>query len=199
MYKYVNDFIHKAYSWNRKTGKDTDCHLITLFGLVLNLRAKRILELGVRDGNTTLPLLCGAFYTKGEVDSVDLNKTKFQCPEELESYWNFYQGNAIEYLENLPEEFVYDIVFLDDWHSCEHVTRELELLTSHVDKSSIILLHDAMHSFAYPSYNLDTIITTGQFANGGIYRALLDLNTQLWEFSTIPTCHGLTILRKKED
>jgi len=198
MDNYIKDFIQKAIFWNRKSSKDTDCHLITLFGLILNLRAKRILELGVRDGNTTLPLLCGAFYTNGKVESIDLNQTSFQCPNELKPYWTFYQKDAIAYLESIPEEVIYDIIFVDDWHSYGHVTKELKLLSSHVNKSSLILLHDTMHSFAHPDYNSNTIISTGQFANGGVYKAVCDLDKRLWEFSTIPTCHGLTILRKKK-
>jgi len=57
--------------------------------------AKRILELGVRTGSTTLPLLLGAEKTGGTVISVDINNTEFnhnpsktdECPP------NFLKNN----------------------------------------------------------------------------------------------------------
>ena len=42
---------------------DSDKHLMTLFSLVISLNAKNIIELGVRNGSTTLPLLLAAQYT----------------------------------------------------------------------------------------------------------------------------------------
>ena len=39
---------------------DSDLHLMTLFSLVLQTKAKNILELGVRYGDTSLPLTMGA-------------------------------------------------------------------------------------------------------------------------------------------
>jgi len=48
-----------------------------------------------------------------------------------------------------------------------------------------------------PHYHVDLTMKEGQWANGGPYRAIAELNPQFWEFSTIPSCNGLTILRKK--
>ena len=39
---------------------DSDKHSMTLFSIPLSLGAKNILELGVRVGGTTFPLLCAA-------------------------------------------------------------------------------------------------------------------------------------------
>ena len=39
---------------------DSDKHLLTFFGIALNINARRILELGVRDGNSTVPWVCAA-------------------------------------------------------------------------------------------------------------------------------------------
>ena len=43
----------------------------------------------------------------------------------------------------------------------------------------------------------DLTLKDGQWANGGPYRAVAELNPQFWEFSTLPWNNGLTILRKK--
>jgi len=180
--------------------------------MVVTLRAKKILELGVWQGGTTLPFLCGATYTGGFVESVDINPTSFRCPRKLKPHWKFYQSDALKYLESIPEGFIYDLVYIDDWHAYEHVAKELELLAPHVNKSSVILLHDLMHTFTHPNYvvydDSNYYEVWGheqneghkeQFANGGPYRAVRELDSNIWEFATIPVCHGLTVLRKKSD
>jgi hypothetical protein len=48
-----------------------------------------------------------------------------------------------------------------------------------------------------PRYHTDLTLKDGQWAEGGPYRAVAELNPQFWEFSTIPSNNGLTILRKK--
>ncbi|KKN13256.1 hypothetical protein LCGC14_1008300, partial [marine sediment metagenome] len=64
-----------------------------------------------------------------------------------------------------------------------------------VTPHSIILMHDAMYYHTYPDYN-DTVDNNpkGEFAE--IARVLHTLSKNEWEYSTIPVCHGLTILRK---
>jgi hypothetical protein len=46
--------------------KDSSQHLITLFSLVISTKAKNVLELGVRNGDTTIPLLHALSYTNGK-------------------------------------------------------------------------------------------------------------------------------------
>ena len=74
---------------------------------------------------------------------------------------------------------------------------ELELLDFQVGSSTVILLHDLMYANFEPHYHTDMDVHEGQWANGGPYRAVAELNKNFWEFSTIPVCNGLTILRKK--
>lgn len=78
------------------------------------------------------------------------------------------------------------------------MARELELLTPHVNKSSIILLHDLMHTHTQPDY-MEYDDTTydevweqepyighkKEFSNGGPYRGVKELDSELWEFVTI--------------
>jgi hypothetical protein len=46
-------------------------------------------------------------------------------------------------------------------------------------------------------YHSDLTQKDGQWANGGPYRAVVDISSQFWEFSTLPYNNGLTLLRKK--
>lgn len=190
--EWLDILIAKA----RYGNEDTDQHVLTLFGIASGMRAKRILELGVRTGNTTLPFLMAAQQTGGVVDSVDLDPTSFQCPSDLRVYWRFHQSDAIKWLDEHRQE-QYDIVYVDDWHSYPHVKRELEILQHMVTPGSVILLHDLMYSGSHPRYHSEVNTTDPQWAEGGPYRAVAELDPEIWEWSTIPVNHGLTILRKK--
>jgi predicted O-methyltransferase YrrM len=176
---------------------DSDSHLSTLFGIAIGSKGKTILELGVRNGDSTLPFLLAAKINKGKVYSVDINETKFIPDEELKNFWEFTKMDAIEFLENWDESIPLDIVYIDDWHSYDHVKKELEILDRLVSPSTVILIHDLMYGGTCPFYHSDITLKDGQWANGGPYRAVGELNPQFWEFSTLPWNNGLTILRKK--
>lgn len=190
--EWLNSLIAKA----RYGSEDTDQHVLTLFSIALGMRSKRILELGVRTGNTTLPFLMAAEQTGGMVHSVDLEPTSFRCPDDLRVYWRFYQSDAIKWLEDNQHQ-QYDIVYIDDWHSYPHVKRELEFVQHMITPSSVILLHDLMYSGAHPRYHSEINTTDPQWAEGGPYRAVAELDSAVWEWSTIPVNHGLTLLRKR--
>jgi len=176
---------------------DSDSHLSTLFSLVIGSKGKNILELGVRNGDTTLPFLLGAKINQGRVYSVDINDTTFDVPNDLKEYWDFSKMDSVDYLEKWDTSNSLDIVYIDDWHSYDHVKKELEILDRLVSPSSIILLHDLMYGGTTPFYHSDITLKYGQWANGGPYRAVAELDQQFWEFSTLPWNNGLTILRKK--
>lgn len=177
---------------------DSDKHLLTLFSLSLSINAKSILELGVRHGSTTLPFLMACNLTQGRLESVDLNPTSFNCPEEYKNLWSFTQANALDILkEKVEKKEKYDLIYVDDWHSYDHVKAELEYIDQLVRPGSIVLLHDLMYGNTCPYYHVDLTSCSPQWANGGPYRAVAELNPNFWEFSTIPSNNGLTILRKK--
>lgn len=170
-------------------------HVLTFFSIALQIRAKNILELGTRDGGSTFPLLCASKKLNGKLTSVDIINHPISLPDDLKPYWNFVESDSITYLNNTKEK--YDLIYIDDWHAYEHVKKELELIENLIDEKSIVLLHDTMGNvepnywkpLSAPHYN--------EWSNGGVYRALEELNKDKWEWSTIPINHGLTILRKK--
>lgn len=176
---------------------DSDKHALTLYSIAIGSKAKRILELGVRQGRTTQPLLLAAHKNNGSLTSVDVQPTSFVCPEQFRDKWRFVQQDALEFLANENVQEPYDLIFVDDWHSYEHVKKELEHIDRLVSPKSIVLLHDLMYGNTCPHYHCDLTDRTGQWANGGPYRAVAELNPQFWEFATLPYNNGLTILRKK--
>ena len=192
--KHIEEILKIALEGNG----DSDKHLMTLLGIALSGKAKTIIELGVRDGNTTLPLLYAAKTNGGMLHSVDIEETKFKPDDEHKDNWKFYKQDAITFLESWDNKNEIDVIFVDDWHSYEHVKKELEILDGLVSPSTVIILHDLMYGGTTPFYHVDLTENAGaQWEHGGPYRAIAELNPQFWEFSTIPWNNGLTILRKK--
>jgi hypothetical protein len=194
------NFINKTVNprWPDGIG-DSDHHLATIFGLTLQIRAKKILELGVRWGDTSEPLTCAASMVGGHLTAVDIDSTMWVCPEDLKPYYTFVKSEAIVFLKQEVEKGAYyDLVYVDDWHAYEHVKVELELIDKITDKKSLILLHDLM-AFTKDSgdYNwFEGSPTGGEWSQGGPTHAVLELDKNKWEWVTIPVNNGLTILRK---
>lgn len=187
----ITKFIEKSLH-----GKlDSDRHLISIFAISLASKGKNYVELGVREGHTTEPLYEAAKLNGGHLWSVDLN-TPSEFKPNNDNY-TFCQKDSIKFLEEWPKDKKIDVIFVDDWHSYEHVKKQLELIDQLVGPSSIILLHDLMYGNTDPFYHCDLTLIDGQWANGGPYRAVAELNPQFWEWSTLPWNNGLTILRKK--
>jgi len=176
---------------------DSDKHVLTLYSIALGQNANRILELGVRNGDSTRPLLLAAYKNNGSLTSVDIQDTTFQCPKEFVKSWKFVKQDALEFLRKDTPSEPYDLIFIDDWHSYNHVKAELEQIDRLVSPRTVILIHDLMYGNTCPHYHSDLTQQTGQWANGGPYRAVAELNSQFWEFSTLPYNNGLTLLRKK--
>ena len=176
---------------------DSDQHALTLYSIAVGSKAKRILELGVRNGASTYPLLMAAVKNGGELTSVDISETSFKSSYEHRTSWKFVKMDAVEFLKQQKPSQPYDMIFIDDWHSYEHVRDELAEIDRLVSPRTVILLHDLMYGNTQPHYHSDLTQKTGQWANGGPYRAVAELNSQFWEFATLPYNNGLTLLRKK--
>jgi len=177
---------------------DSDKHILTLYSIALGMNAKRILELGVRNGSTTLPLLMAAKKTGGSLTSVDIQDTTFAPPSDIDtSSWNFLKMDALTFLKQDNPTVPYDLIYIDDWHAYDHVKAELSEIDRLVSPRSVILIHDLMYANTCPHYHSDLTLKEGQWAHGGPYRAVAELSSQFWEFSTLPYNNGLTLLRKK--
>lgn len=176
---------------------DSSQHRLTIFSLVCSMRAKRVLELGVYQGGTTQALLQGVAATGGFLDSVDIAPTDFRSnPVSLMDRWKFHQTDALRFLSEIKEP--YDLVFIDDLHTEDHVCQELLLLEPWLDPTKLVLMHDTMHTFSHPRYN-KTVHAGGVFSGKGPYGGLMNfLHTSKheYEFCTVPVNHGLTILRQ---
>ena len=94
---------------------DSDKHVLSLYAIAIGMGAKRILELGVRGGSTTLPLLMAAQKTGGSLTSVDIEQTDFVVPSSLVSTsWTFVKQDALEFLRSQRPAEPYDLIYIDD-------------------------------------------------------------------------------------
>ena len=192
----MKDLAKLLETTTKGTG-DSDKHILTLFSLAVGAGAKNIIELGVRDGQTTLPLVMAAKHNGGKLYSVDIKPQPDTISKDYLSHLEYHQKDTIEFLSEWNSEKDIDFIFIDDWHSYEHVKKELEILDTLVSPRTLIVLHDLMYGNTCPFYHVDLSVTTGQWASGGPYRAVAELNPQFWEYATIPYNNGLTLLRKK--
>lgn len=176
---------------------DSDRHVLTLFSIALQMQARKILELGSRTGTTTLPFVLAAKELGGIVDSVDKEALVLRA-DEFTDHWRFHHSDTIQWLQQqVSTGAKYDIVYIDDWHSYDHVKRELELVAQLITPSSLVIMHDLMYADAQPCYRSDANSQDPQWHGGGPYRAVAELDAQTWEWATIPVNNGLTVLRQR--
>jgi len=195
--KILTEHIVDVIKVSEQGMDDTSHHLATLMSISVSIGAKNILELGVRRGITTKPLLLAAAITEGHVFSVDIEPTQYRPPTELAPYWTFIQQEAIAFLS--IDDLEYDLVFVDDWHSTPHVKKELLLLEDKLSVNGLILMHDLMWGDTMPKYNTSTLPADHEFGGQGPWGGLQEFLKESkfkWEYCTIPTNNGLTILRK---
>jgi predicted O-methyltransferase YrrM len=196
----MENYLMELMNRTLKTKNDGETqyfeHVLTFFSIALQMKTKKILELGVRNGGSSYPFLVACKVLGGHLTSVDINSSVWKAPEDLAEYQTFIQSDAIEFLTKNTEK--YDLIYVDDWHSYPHVKKELEEIDRISDENTIILLHDLMGQSCHPHFfNPINHNEKTEWGLGGPYRAVEELDKEKWEWATIPINHGLTILRKK--
>ena len=195
MENYLLELMNRTLKTKNDGGIQYFEHVLTFFSIALQMKTKKILELGVRDGGSSYPFLVACKVLGGHLTSVDIKSNVWIAPEDLAEYQTFIQSDAIEFLTKNTEK--YDLIYVDDWHSYPHVKKELEEIDRISDENTIILLHDLMGNSEPNYWSPIDYDENGEWGLGGPYRAVEELDKEKWEWMTIPTNHGLTILRKK--
>lgn len=128
--------------YEQRRGADTDIrdHLAYFVETCEELDAKRVIELGVRDGNSTVAWLYGLDKTEGHLWSVDPDgRAVGTIPDDR---WTFVYGYDTDQavIDQLPTQV--DVVFIDTTHYYQHTLDELELYVPRVRPGGRVLLHD---------------------------------------------------------
>ena len=195
MEDYLLELMNRTLRTKEDGGNTNFEHVLTFFSIALQMKTKKILELGVRNGGSSYPFLLACKVLGGHLTSVDIQSSVWKAPPELNEHQTFVLSDAIEFLTKNTEK--YDLIYIDDWHSYPHVKRELEEIDRVSDENTIILLHDLMGNSEPNYWSPIDYDENGEWGLGGPYRAVEELDKEKWEWMTIPTNHGLTILRKK--
>jgi predicted O-methyltransferase YrrM len=98
----------------------------------------KVIELGVRSGNSTAAFLLAAEQNDGYVWSVDIAPARL--PWDGHERWTFYAGDDLWLAKDLPNEV--DVVFIDTSHHYDQTVAELELFVPKVKPGGVVLLHD---------------------------------------------------------
>jgi predicted O-methyltransferase YrrM len=119
-------------------------HLMTLYMLTIEMKLKTILELGTRNGESTIAFLEAARRIGGKVFSIDVNRC-LKAKEKvksygLEKYWVFMQNDDLE----VKWDKSIDHLFIDTSHLFRHTLKELRKYEPYVRKGGLITLHDTV-------------------------------------------------------
>jgi GT2 family glycosyltransferase/glycosyltransferase involved in cell wall biosynthesis/predicted O-methyltransferase YrrM len=158
--------LHSFLNRRAKTKSDINEHLKLLHKIVVKCKAKRIVELGTRGGNSTCALVIGAAETGGHVISVDSGKgdeytgdppawealtgTSSVITDELGlgKFWTLVLRDDIEFAKEYHDEI--DLLFIDTSHSYVQTKKELEAWGSKVVEGGFIIVHDTV---SFPEQN----------------------------------------------
>lgn len=132
------------YEQRRETPSDINEHLHLMWIIAKNIPNVKVLELGVRTGNSTSAFLYAALIADGHVFSVDINE-----PEVPACFWQsqHWQMMIDDDTDSDTVEFVsayapFDILFIDTSHYLDHTLFELRTYGAMVKKGGVILCHD---------------------------------------------------------
>lgn len=131
--------LERIYKERLDVWSDIQDHLPFLYDVAT--KGGTIVELGVRDGNSTSAFLAGlaASKTGGRLVSVDINPVP-EIAEWVESgLWTTVVGDdlTLRYAPSMPQEI--DVCFIDTLHWFHHTLAELRL---YAPISEVVLLHD---------------------------------------------------------
>jgi len=106
------------------------------------LPGARVIELGVRGGNSTAALLAGIEHSGGELWSVDIAEPEVPAEWNGLPFWHLLVAD-----DQSPEAVAFcpgdvDVLFVDTSHFYDHTMAELRLYVPKVKPGGIVLLHD---------------------------------------------------------
>lgn len=119
-------------------------HLMLLYFIISEMNIKRILELGVGHGNSTIAFLSGLKKNGGKLTSVDI----VDWFEARRRVAEFNLGGNWEYIINNDMNLVWneelDLLFIDSSHEYTHTKSEIEKYEPFVRNGGYIIFHDTV-------------------------------------------------------
>ena len=129
--------VAALYYKRSRVWSDIQGHMDFLFD-VASVTEGNIVELGVRDGNSTSALIAGlSVLGRGHLWSVDTEAIELPEAWVATGRWTVIRGDDREVAHLLPDDI--DVLFIDTSHHYHHTLEELRL---YGDKAKRILMHD---------------------------------------------------------
>jgi len=199
---------------NRRT--DISDHLSAIFYFAIDAAPTLIVELGTRGGESTRALLAAAFNTQSTLLSIDFHDCQaLQLP--FREHWHFINADDLEFGKTeftdwcLSHSLVprIDVLFIDTSHQYEHTKAEIEIWSSYLSDTAVMLFHDT--NLGKGTYaRLDGSIGIAWDNQRGVIRALEELVGRQYDETAFfcdltdqylimhyPNCNGLTVLKKR--
>ena len=108
----MENYLMELMNRTLKTKNDGESqyfeHVLTFFSIALQMKSKKILELGVRSGGSSYPFLLACKVLGGHLTSVDIASSVWKAPAELAKYQTFVLSDAIKFLTNNTEKYPSD-------------------------------------------------------------------------------------------
>ena len=133
-----------AEEYHRRCRADSDIreYLPLLHGYARLYPGVRVLEVGVRSGNSTVAFLAAAQAMGGHVWSVDIDSDCFNRPWHGHPAWTFTCGDSTHPAVTGKQPHQVDVLFLDGDHGKQKVLDELAAYFPRVQPGGVALLHD---------------------------------------------------------
>jgi O-methyltransferase len=152
-----------------------------LASLIKLTKARTVLEVGVFQGNTSMPMIealpMGGYYVGIDIEDLRLDQNikgwkKDGCVVD------FIEASSHKALEKLPT-YHFDLIFVDAAHHWDHILPEWKLVEKLLGHGGVIVYHDSMHI-------------------ADVNRLMVYAMNYGWESATLktPELRGLTILSK---
>jgi len=205
--------------YSNKKNSDISSHLPTIFCYCLMANPQFMVEAGVRNGESTIPLsralkLINAMLVGIDISSssekvyTNIKNAKFVCMDDL-NFINFYNNSPFKNKE-------IDLIFIDTSHLYRHTLKEIEIFKPLLSTKGIMIFHD---SFVTPINGTHYSRLNGTIGGGwggntnGVTVAIKEYfsiafdeskytnitfvhNNNLWQLIHYPFCNGLAILKK---
>lgn len=162
----TNFAVKAAFGRSLTEWSDIQGHVQRLHDLVIELDAKLVLELGVRDAVSTSAFLAALEQTGGQLYSVDINVPQHKINEYDDPRWSFFQGLSTHPMVTDLAELAgpFDIVFVDTDHTYELTRDEIVAWSPRVRSGGAMVFHDTNlerfdhHTTTQPPFPVRTAI-----------------------------------------
>lgn len=155
--------LHGEYLARLAAWSDIQAQMPLLYEAAVLYPGVKVLELGVRNGNSTVTFLAAAEEAGGHVWSVDTGPPQADTSAwEASGRWTFTQGDD---LAVIPEEspgvpLRPDVLFIDTNHEYEHTLAELRRFVPLVAAGGVVLMHDTLLTWDHPEYQVAKALDT---------------------------------------